>query len=95
MTGFCLVEGTAEIACSGDTVLLLNAAHLHAHMLGLNDHHDTEGIQGGLDTVFDLGRKAFLYLKTTRIDIDDACDLTQAGDTTVRDIGHVHLSEEG
>ena len=36
---FGLVEGTAEIAGGGDGVLFFHAAHLHAQVFGLNNHH--------------------------------------------------------
>ena len=40
LTGLGLIEGTAEFAGGSDAVLLLHTSHLHAHVLGLYNHHD-------------------------------------------------------
>ena len=34
-----LIEGTAEVTRGGDGVLLLNATHLHTHVLSLHYYH--------------------------------------------------------
>ena len=49
-----LIEGTGEVAGRGDGVLLLHTAHLHAHVLGFDDYHDTQRVEGLLDALLDL-----------------------------------------
>ena len=70
---------------------LLDPAHRHAQMLGLDHHEDTSGLERPLDRVGDLGREPLLHLWTLREHVDDPGDLRQAGDAAVlvRDVGDV------
>ena len=95
MPGLGLVEGTAEVTGSGDGVLFLDATHLHAHVTGLDNHHHPQGLECLLDAVLDLLGHTLLNLQTVGIDINYTCDLRQAGNVTVGDIGYVSLAVEG
>ena len=90
----CLVEGTTEIAGGGDGVLLLDASHLHAHVLGLYHNHHAKGLQGVLDAVLDLLRHALLHLQAVGIDIHHTGNLRESCDIAVGDIGHMGLAIE-
>ena len=89
-----LIEGAAEVAGSGNAVLLLDAAHLHAHVLGFDDNHDAQGMKGLLNALLDLERHAFLNLKAVAVDVDNASYLGKTSDVAVRDIGNVTLAVE-
>ena len=95
LTGLGLVKGTAEVAGGGDGVLLLDATHLHAHVLGFDNDHHAEGLQRFLDAVLDLLRHALLHLKPVGIDIHHTGYLRETSDVAVGDIGHVGLAVEG
>ena len=70
LTGFCLVEGTTEVASSGDTVLFLYTTHLHTHVTCLDDDHHAQWMEGLFDTLLDLQRHALLHLQTMTVDVD-------------------------
>ena len=55
-------EGAGEIGGGGDGVLLLDTAHGHAHVLGLDDDGDAKGIEGFLYAILDLLSEALLNL---------------------------------
>ena len=74
---------------------LLDAAHLHAHVLGLHNHHHPQRAEGVLDTLLDLQRHALLHLQAVAEDVHHTGNLAESGDVAVGDIGHVHLAEEG
>ena len=93
--GLGLVEGTAEVAGRGDAALLLHAAHLHAHVLCLDDDHDAERLKGFLDALAYLLRHALLYLQAVGEAIYHAGYLAQSGHMSVGDVGHVHFAVEG
>jgi hypothetical protein len=54
LSGLGLIKGTAEVAGSGDGVLLFHSAHLHTHVTGFNDDHYAERVERLLDTLLDL-----------------------------------------
>ena len=56
-------KGAGEVAGGGDAVLLLYAAHGHAHVLCLDNHRHTQRVEGFLYAVFNLLGEAFLYLQ--------------------------------
>ena len=58
LAGLDLLEDTGEVARRGERVLLLHAAHLHAHVLGLDDDHHAERVEGLLYALLDLEREA-------------------------------------
>ena len=64
-------------------------------MLGLDDDHHAERVEGLLDALLDLEREALLNLEAVGEDVDHAGDLAQARDVAAGDVGHVHLTEEG
>lgn len=63
LAGLVLIEGTAEVAGGGDAALFLHASHLHAHVLGLYDHHHSLGMKCLVDSLTDLFGQAFLQLE--------------------------------
>ena len=64
LSGLGLVECATELASGRDGVLFLNTTHLHAHVSGFNDNHDSKGVQCLFNTLSDLQCHAFLYLET-------------------------------
>ena len=89
-----LIESTAEVAGRRNATLLLHPAHLHAHVLSLNDYHHAKRLQGFLDAIAYLLRHALLYLEAMREAVHDASYLAQACDLSVRDVRHMNLSVE-
>ena len=90
-----LVEGASEVAGGGDRTLLLHATHLHAHVLGLDNDHHTQGLEGLLYGFAYLQRHAFLHLQAMAVAVNDAGYLGQACDVSVGDVGHMGLAVEG
>ena len=76
-------------------VLLLDAAHHHAEVHGLDDHADAARLDRLLDGLRDLDGEALLDLEAARVDVDEARDLGEADDLAVRQVGDVGLAEEG
>ena len=90
-----MVEGSAEVAGGGDAVLFFHATHLHAHVTGFDNNHDTQGFQGLLDGFLDLKGHALLHLQAMTVDVDYTGYLGESGDVAVGDVGHVYLTIEG
>ena len=88
-------ERARKCRCGGDGVGLLDAPHGHAGVHCLDDHGDAERLQGFLDAVADLDGEPFLDLEAAGIGLDDAGDLAESRDLSVRDIGDVVLADEG
>ena len=89
-----MVEGAAELTGGGNAVLFLHTAHLHTHMAGLNDYHDTQWVQRLLDALLDLQRHSFLDLQPVGLDVHYTGNLRQSRDVAVRNIGNVCLAVE-
>lgn len=87
-------EYAGKCRCGRDRILFLHAAHLHAHVAGLDDHGHAHRLERILYAVADLCRKAFLNLQAARECVHHAGDLAQAGDTPVGDIRHVRFAKE-
>ena len=75
LTGLGLLKGTTELTGSSDTVLLLDASHLHTHMFGFDNNHDAERVESLLDALTNLHRHAFLYLQSVAVDINHTGNL--------------------
>ena len=75
LTGLGLFESTTELTGCCDTVLLLDAAHLHTHMFGFDNNHNAERVECFLDTLTNLHRHAFLNLQAVAVDINHAGNL--------------------
>ena len=88
-------KGTGEVAGGGDAVLLLHTTHRHAHVLRLNDHRHAQRVEGFLYAVFNLLGEAFLYLQPAGKSIYHTWYLTQAHNSSVRNIRHMRLAHEG
>jgi hypothetical protein len=76
------------------TVLLFNAAHLHAHVLSIDNHTNAVRRQFLIDGFGNLGRQAFLNLQAPAEHLHQPDDFADAYDFPVRQVGHVHLAEE-
>ena len=63
-------------------------------MARLYHHHDPHGVESLLDAVLDLLGHALLHLETVAVDVHHAGNLTQAGDASRGDIGHMSLAVE-
>ena len=90
-----LVEGSTEVAGGGDGVLFLYTTHLHAHVLGFYDHHDSKRLKCLLDAVLDLLRESFLHLQAVAVDVHHAGNLRETRDIAVGNVGYVCLAIEG
>ena len=88
------VEGTCKIRCYGSRVLLLDAPHLHAEVLSLNNDHHSERIERTLDTIFDFGSEPLLHLQPSGEHIHHPCNLAQTCDASIGDVRHMRLAEE-
>lgn len=95
LTGFCLIEGTAEVTGSGDGILFLYSAHLHTHVSCFHDDHNTERVECLFNALLDLQGHAFLHLQTVRVDIDNACYFAKAGNVAIGYVGYVCFAVEG
>lgn len=93
-TGRFIQKSAGKSRSSGNGILFLHPAHLHAKMLRFDDHSDAERVHCILDTIADLIRKPFLYLQAARKSIHYARDLAQANDASVWDIRNMRLSEK-
>ncbi len=76
-------------------MLLFDAAHHHAEVLGLEDDGDALGVDGVGDGVGDLAGEALLHLQAAGEDVDEAGNFAEADDLAVGDVGDVGLAEEG
>ena len=94
LPGLGLVKRTAEVAGRRNAVLLFHPAHLHAHVLSLNDDHNTEWMKGLLDAFLDLQCHALLHLQAVAIDIDDTGNLGKPRDIAIWDISHMDFAIE-
>ena len=90
-----LVEGASEVAGGGDGTLLLDTAHLHAHVLGLDYDHHSQGLKGFLYGFAYLQRHAFLHLQAMAVAVDHAGYLGEACDVAVGDVSHMGFAVEG
>lgn len=95
LTGFRLVEGSAECTGGGNGVLLLHTAHLHAHMAGFHHHHHTHRMKGLFNAVLDLLGHTLLHLQTMAVDVHHTGNLAQSRDVALGDVGDMGLAVEG
>ena len=63
---------------------LADAAHRHAQVLGLDDDDDAARLQAPTHRVGDLRGQPLLHLRAAGVEVDDAGQLRQSGDPTVR-----------
>src|SRR5262245_3088944 len=75
-------------------MLLFDATHHHAEMAGFNDHADALRIDGSLDGFSNLCGHALLNLQAARENLDQPGNLAESNNSSVRNIGDVHLAEE-
>src|SRR5690606_12513924 len=70
---------------------LADAPHRHAHVLGLDDHEHSAGVELLLDRVRDLGGEPLLHLGAPGVPVDQSGELRQPGDPAVgvRDVRDV------
>lgn len=87
-------ENSAIVECSGRRVLFLDAAHLHAEVLGVADCDDALGAGRAHNLVANLGCQTLLHLQTTGEDIDDAGHLTKTDNLAVRYVTDGNATEK-
>src|SRR6202034_1514910 len=75
-------------------MLLLNSAHHHAQVTGLDDYADALRFDHLLNGFGDLGGEALLNLQAAREEFDQAWNFAKANHFSIRDVGYVHLAEE-
>jgi len=74
----------------------LDATHVHAGMLRLEDHEDAERPELADHRVSDLRGETLLQLGPTGVTTHAASDLGESGDATVPgDVAHMSLAHEG
>src|SRR5580704_883577 len=79
--------------CRG--MLFLDAPHHHAQVPRFNHHSDALRFDDFLNRLGDLRGQALLNLEPSGKEFDQAREFTEADHFAVRNIGHVHLAEEG
>src|SRR6185295_14799597 len=75
-------------------VLLLDSAHSHAQVLGLEHDSDPKSVEFLHHSGGDLRGHALLHLQTPGVDLDQARQLREADDVVLGDIGDLRLPEE-
>jgi hypothetical protein len=75
-------------------VLLFDATHRHAQMRRFHHHGDAERANFFSNRLRDLIRETFLDLKAASEDIDEARDLAEADDPSLRNVGDVAPAEK-
>jgi len=90
-----VVELAEHGARRGVAVLLLDAAHLHAHVAPFHDHGHAGRIEDLADRLRHLVRQPLLHLQPAGEHVDDARDLAQPHHLAARDVAHVGAAEEG
>ncbi len=92
---FVFEESPCELGRGGHGVLLLDAAHGHAKVLGLNDNGNSKGVQYLLEAVLDLRGQSLLKLQPAGKALHHAWDFAEPHDGSVGDVPDMRLSEEG
>ena len=90
-----VLKFTTILECDGGRVLLLDAAHLHAHVLCLGIDDDAAVGEHASEEFADIVRHALLDLQAAREGVDDAGEFAQAHDAAGGDITDGYLAEEG
>src|SRR5271163_80116 len=75
-------------------MLLLDAAHHHAQVAGLDDYGHALRFDYSLDGFGDLGGEALLNLEAAGKDFDQAWNFAEADHLAVGDVGDVYFAEE-
>src|SRR6202140_1765757 len=89
------LEDAQDAAGKDAAVLLLDAAHLHAEVIGLDDDADADRFHVFLQALRDLPRHPLLHLEAPAVQLDQARQLAQADQPAPRDLADVHPAEEG
>lgn len=84
-------HASEHTACGGSCARLLDAAHHHAKMTGLDYDGDTLGLQDFGEGQGDLLGQALLHLKTTGEHFGNAGQFREANDSAVGNVANVHL----
>ena len=72
----------------------MNSPHHHAEVRSLNNYCDAKRVQGLLNDITDLGSQPLLHLQPPAIGINYPCNLAQACDPTIGDIGDMGLAKK-
>ena len=88
------VRGEDTAMRSGDHLSFLfhHASTSHATMSCSNDDRDTFRFKVCHEVLDDAARDPFLILQTFRMSINQTCQLADADDATVREVGHISVS---
>ena len=79
----------------GERALFFHSAHLHAHVVCLDHHHNAAWVEGFANRLTDLVSETFLHLETMGEDVDDMRDFRETANESVGQIRHVHFPIEG
>src|SRR6266545_6624667 len=88
------LEAAEHGARDRERVLLLDAAHRHAQVRGLDDYRDADGLNFLPDCLRNLARHPFLDLEPARENLDKPRYLAETDDLATRDVGNVTAAEE-
>ena len=75
-------------------VLLFNAAHAHAEVLGAQDDPDTDRVQFVHQHVRNLRREPLLHLQAARVHLDQTGQFADPNNVMFRNLSNVHGPEE-
>src|ERR1700682_6157023 len=89
------LEDAQHAAGEDAAVLLFDAAHLHAEVIGLDDDADAHGFQVFLQALGDLPGHTLLHLEAPAVQLDQARQLAEADQAARGDVADMHPAEEG
>src|ERR1700682_4343027 len=89
------LEDAQHAAGEDAAVLLLDAAHLHAEVIGLDDDADADRFHVFLQALRDLPCHPLLHLEAPAVQLDQARQLAQADQSALGDVADMHPAEEG
>ena len=89
-----LQENSAEGRSGREGIGLLDASDLHASMGRFDHHGNSQRLQRILDAVEDLHGQPFLYLESPGKSLDNASNLAQTGNRTVRNVSDMRFTDE-
>src|ERR1700694_1509850 len=90
-----VLENAQHAAGENAAVLLFDAAHLHAEMIGLDDDAHADGFQVLVQTLSDLRGHPLLHLEAPAVQLDQARQLAEADQPAARDVADMYPAEEG
>src|SRR5260370_31382041 len=88
------LEDAQHTAGEDAAVLLFDAPHLHAQVVGLDDDADADRLEEFLQALGDLPRHPLLHLETPAVKLDQAWQLAEADQPPLPAVADMHPAEE-